>query len=397
MALNTSYIARVLAATKPGGASTKTDAASTPAASHDPLARAFVHLSRYVDGTNEPYLVASYALAAMDTGRKTEAAKAINRLRALARPVEGGMNCWAVETSTPFYGWGLAGQIETTALAVQALARSSRELAGKDQTMQGAANDDQLISRGMLFLIRNKDRYGVWYSTQATVNVLNTLIGTSDAGIKEDAGAAAEIIVNGRPAASVVMPQGDQLGGPLYVDISKFISSGSNRVEIRRAGGPAAPATAQLVSTYWIPWPVSRTVNVTNLNHAASSALRFSVAFDKTEVKITDEVTCQVNAGRVGSSGYGMLLAEIGLPPGADVDRASLERAMQDSEWSFSRYDILPDRLIVYLWPREKGIRFAFKFRPRYGLAAQTAASLLYDYYNPEARTVIAPTKFTVR
>jgi uncharacterized protein YfaS (alpha-2-macroglobulin family) len=92
-----------------------------------------------------------------------------------------------------------------------------------------------------------------------------------------------------------------------------------------------------------------------------------------------------------------MLLAEIGLPPGADVDRASLEKAMKESGWTFSRYDILPDRLVVYLWPRAGGTSFEFKFRTRFGLVAQTAASQVYDYYNPEARAVVAPTKFIVK
>jgi hypothetical protein len=61
-----------------------------------------------------------------------------------------------------------------------------------------------------------------------------------------------------------------------------------------------------------------------------------------------------------------------------------------------SSYDVLPDRLVVYLWPHAGGTQFTFNFRPRYGLSAQTAPSLLYDYYNPEARTVLAPTKFNV-
>jgi hypothetical protein len=39
-------------------------------------------------------------------------------------------------------------------------------------------------------------------------------------------------------------------------------------------------------------------------------------------------VTCGVEAERVGHSGYGMMLAEAGLPPGTEVDRASLERTM---------------------------------------------------------------------
>jgi hypothetical protein len=92
-----------------------------------------------------------------------------------------------------------------------------------------------------------------------------------------------------------------------------------------------------------------------------------------------------------------MLLAEIGLPPGADVDRSTLDKAMTETGYAFSHYDALPDRIIVYLWPRAGGVKFNFKFKPRYGIKAQTAVSLLYDYYNPEARVVLAPTRFVVR
>jgi hypothetical protein len=108
-------------------------------------------------------------------------------------------------------------------------------------------------------------------------------------------------------------------------------------------------------------------------------------------------VQCNVDAERIGFRGYGMLLAEIGLPPGADVDRSSLERAMEASGWDINQYDVLPDRLIVYLWPHAGGTKFSFTFKPRFGLKALTAASVLYDYYNPEAHAVVEPAQFTVQ
>jgi hypothetical protein len=92
-----------------------------------------------------------------------------------------------------------------------------------------------------------------------------------------------------------------------------------------------------------------------------------------------------------------MMLAEIGLPPGADVDRASIEHAMREAGWGINQYDVLPDRLVVYLWPRAGGTKFDFKFKPRFGLKAKSAPSVLYDYYNPEARTTVTPTAFVVR
>jgi hypothetical protein len=70
---------------------------------------------------------------------------------------------------------------------------------------------------------------------------------------------------------------------------------------------------------------------------------------------------------------------------------------MKSSDWGLSQYDVLPDRVVVYLWPRAGGVDFNFKFRPRFALTAKTAPSVIYDYYNPEARAVVAPTTFTVR
>jgi uncharacterized protein YfaS (alpha-2-macroglobulin family) len=248
-------------------------------------------------------------------------------------------------------------------------------------------------------LLRKQDRYGVWYSTQATVNVLDALI---TAMMEEEASDAtggtdeAEIFVNGQRATSVRLPPEAQPSAPLYVDLSQYLAAGNNSVTIRRAG-VTRPAAVQAVQTYYVPW-TSPSASGRNAS-AAGRALQLAVSYDRTEVAVGDSVTCRVQAGRTGGADYyGMMLAEIGLPPGADVDRASLEKAMSESGWSLSRYDVLPDRLVIYLWPRTGGATgFEFKFRTRFGLRAQTAPSVVYDYYNPEARTVLAPTTFTVR
>ena len=125
--------------------------------------------------------------------------------------------------------------------------------------------------------------------------------------------------------------------------------------------------------------------------------MRLNVKFDKTEGRINDEITCNVEAERAGFGGGGMLLAEIGLPPGAEVDRNSLQAALKNSDGAINSYDVLPDRVVVYLWPRTGGIEFNFKFRPRLGMNARTAPSTVYDYYNPDARAVVAPATFKVR
>jgi alpha-2-macroglobulin-like protein len=385
-ALNTAFIARVLAMEKSKEA--KADKALAAA-----LSRALDYLAKRIEAIDEPYLIASYALAAMDAGEKKGAEKAVVKLRTLARD-EAGTSYWNLESNTPFYGWGLAGRIETTALAVNALKRAGAAEIGKAGERDKA---ESLTNRGLLFLLRNKDRYGVWLSTQATINALDTLISLNEGEVAmSGATGVAEIVVNGKRVSSAAMPPGGQLSNPITVELSSFLSRGNNRVEIRRPGN-AARASAQVVETHYEPWGQGASERRENIKLRNSSALRLAVNYDKLEAKIGEEVVCKVTAERVGHYGYGMMLAEIGLPPGADVDRESLERAAQESGRSLNHYDVLPDRVIAYLWPQAGGLKFSFKFKPRYGVKAQTSPSALYDYYNPEARVALAPSRFVVK
>ncbi len=395
-ALLTAYVARVLAMTeakKDAAPSTQRGAtAAKPTDSLQALKRALDYLATRIDEIDEPYLIASYALAALEVNDRARAQRAIAKLRALAHD-ENGADYWSLETNTPFYGWGLAGRVETTALVVQALAKEAAQADSLNA-------DDQLITRGLLFLLREKDRYGVWYSTQATINVLDALLVllARDVAAARTANTlpAAEIIVNGRSVKSVELPAPNRLAGPMTIDLSQFVQAGTNRVEIRRARG-SSPASVQAVATYYLPWRESVATQNANWRANGSTGLRLVTKFNKTESSISDQITCHVEAERIGFSGYGMMLAEIGLPPGADVDRASLDQAMKGADWSISQYDILPDRVVVYVWPHAGGTKFDFKFRPRFGLNAQTAASIVYDYYNPEARAIVAPTRFVVK
>jgi uncharacterized protein YfaS (alpha-2-macroglobulin family) len=385
-ALNTAFIARVLAMEKRKEAKADKDFASA-------LSRSLDYLVKRIEEIDEPYLIASYALAAMDAGEKRGAEKAVAKLRTLARE-EAGTSYWNLESNTPFHGWGLAGRIETTALSINALKRAVAAEAGRAGERDKA---DSLVNRGLLFLLRYKDRYGVWLSTQATINVLDTLIGLNEGeAAMSGATGGAEIVVNGKRVSSVAMTPGGQLSNPITVDLSSFLSRGNNRVEIRRSGD-STRASAQVVETHYEPWEQGAAGRRENIKLRNSSALRLAVNYDKLEAKIGEEIVCAVTAERVGRQGYGMMLAEIGLPPGADVDRESLERAARESDWGLSHYDVLPDRVIAYLWPQAGGLKFSFKFKPRYGVKAQTAPSALYDYYNPEARVALAPSRFIVK
>lgn len=322
---------------------------------------------------NDSFVLANLALASQELGDTETAQKAVEKLRNLSQPFKESV-FWTTP-NTPFYGWGTTAQIETTALVVQAFLK-----------LNDAKNNDQ-ISRGLSFLLKSKDRYGVWYSTQTTVNVLDALILLQKTRItsEKNADEKAEIFINGKKAQEFSV-SGSGLNKPLIFDASAFLTADNNRIEIKTSGDLNL-TMAQIVSKHYIDWKdVKEDPRYFDLK----------VNFDKLQSKVGEEITCSVQIVKESSNINGMVLAEIGLPPGADVDRASLEKALQ-TERKISRYDILPDRVVVYLWASPNAVQFNFKFKPRFGLNAQTAPSLVYDYYNEEASAMIAPQRFEVK
>jgi len=394
--LLTAFVVRVLALTdspdSPVKVSQAVNTPQAPARNISPeIQRALSFLAPKVETIDEPHLIASYALAAIEAGDPAGARRAVARLQKLAQ-TDGDTTYWSLNTSTPFNGWGIAGRVETTALVIQALTHFAKTQPRDSANADGSA----LAQRGLLFLLRQKDRYGVWYSTQATINVLDTLmlLLAKDSSSADADGQAPtiDIIVNGQPAASLKASAGAENMAMLRADVSPFLRTGTNRVELRRPRGSAI-ASVQLVTNYYVPWSTQRSASKT----PEPGSISLSATFDKQLAEINEEIVCSVKADRVGATVNGMMLAEIGLPPGADVDRASLDSAMKNSGWAMSRYDVLPDRVVFYFWARSGGVNFTFKFRPRFALKAKAAPSRIYDYYNPEAGVVVEPAAFIVR
>ena len=185
------------------------------------------------------------------------------------------------------------------------------------------------------------------------------------------------------------MPNNPRATDPILVDMSTFLAPGDNQLELLPSAGTQSLLMMRFASTHWLPWAQTQV--------RSSPELRLGVQFDRLESNAGEPVRCSVKAERVGFRGYGMMLAEIGLPPGAEVDRASLESLLDEGSAGVDRYDVLPDRVIFYLWPTAGGASFEFYLHARMAMSAKTAPSVLYDYYNPEALSEVAPVKWVVK
>ena len=105
------------------------------------------------------------------------------------------------------------------------------------------------------------------------------------------------------------------------------LAGGDHRVSFNLPAN-AQSATAQLVSDLYRPWPSAAPASSVINNEQ----LRMTVTFGTTNPLPGKPVDVTAHIERIGFEGYGMMIAEIGLPPGADVDRASLESAVSASE-----------------------------------------------------------------
>jgi hypothetical protein len=341
------------------------------------------YLETQIDTWEDPYLVGNYAIAASASNKSEYVSRTRSLLSSLAHR-EGDATYWNLEANTsPFYGWGNTGRLETTALAVEALAKLEEK--------QPDADTAQQVSRGLQYLLGHRDRYSVWYSTQATENVIEAMIAAMPAGDETAGSSKADIVVNGHSVSTLQLREATAIVGPATLELEQYLHPGHNTVQVVR-GANSSAMNALVVSSHYIPWKDSRSTAGENFISGDTRALRLKVRYDLTDPRPEEAVKCHVETERIGFRGYGMMLAEIGLPPGSEVDRESLEAARGTG--SVQSYEVQPDRIVFYVWPEASGSRFEFQFRLRYGMDAMTAPSHLYDYYNPEANATVVPVRF---
>jgi hypothetical protein len=262
-------------------------------------------------------------------------------------------------------------------MAVTALARW-RKLGHVDAEL------DKLIDRGSLFLLRNTGERGAWATSQSTARALMALLDvwSGDDGVKP---AQLDIRVNGSSAGKVTMPAGRTVQAPVIVDVSHLLRAGDNQISL--AGLEARMQQVQVTAAWYEAWGPKR----------PDKDLEMQIRYSTLDAPINDPIACEVVISRPAFRGYGMMIANVGLPPGAEVDRGMLEEIIGNWQNGVDSYEVAPDQVTFYVWPRATDVKFRFLFRPRFSMKARAAQSVLYDFYNPDSNVVLAPETFVIR
>ena len=319
--------------------------------------------------------VYTLALTALALGTADPADPALGpltqKLHAAAKE-DGNKTYWAPDAATMVGGYGESGNVETTALVALAL-------------MQAAAFPSD-VQGALEFLIASKDPQGNWgYSTQATVLTLKALIASLSSGSPNTA-ATVKVKLGGELVAERTF---DALNADVLwqVELADRLGEGDADVTLEYSG--VGNLMWQLTGAYYLPW--------TDVEPEVTGPLAIDVQYDKTTLATNDTVTVSVSVTNSDPEQTGMMMAEMGLPPGFDLDPALLDAVV--GQGVVAKYELRPLRLVVYLEPVKPGAPAVFQYglRARYPLEATAPKSEAYLYYNKAITAEAGPVALEVK
>jgi uncharacterized protein YfaS (alpha-2-macroglobulin family) len=241
------------------------------------------------------------------------------------------------------------------------------------------------VAGALDWLISKKDRNGNWgYSTQATVLTLKALIASLSSG-SADTAASVQVLLDGE---EVGRREFTNLNGDVLwqVDLADRLSEGEHDVSLVYEG--VGNLMWQVATTHYLPWDVAPV--------EPPGPLAIEVAYDKTELASDDVINVTVTVTNSDPNESGMMMAELGLPPGFDLDTTLLDAVLGHGQ--VAQYERTSLRLVVYLEPirPENPVVFQYQLRATEPLEATAPESEAYLYYNRSVRAETAPVRLVV-
>jgi uncharacterized protein YfaS (alpha-2-macroglobulin family) len=341
----------------------------------------------------DPYALALVANALVAADLKAPGARltspandALDRLAGLAKN-DNGKVFWSSSVASFMGSTGLTGSIETTALAALAFERGGAHL--------------DLANGALAYLLKNKDSFGSWHSTQSTVLALKALI-QSVRGSGEQADAKVTVTLNGGQAKTIqVTSQNFDVVQLLSFDDVK--PGADNKVDIKVEG--KGSLMYQVASSYYLPWDVLG--KYPDLA-PAQDAVSIDLKYDRTQIAVNDTVNVTVSL-RLNQKGAraDSALVDLGLPPGFTVQSEDLDALVAKYQKmgkdyagaTIQRYELTPRQILVYLANLSEGqpLTFSYRLRARFPLSVRSPSSTAYDYYNPSIAGEQTPQALVVK
>jgi uncharacterized protein YfaS (alpha-2-macroglobulin family) len=353
---NTAYITWALASTEYEGPE---------------VAKGIKYIRNHLDDMKDVYARALVvnALATVDAKDDTT----LDTLRTLhdMRIEKDDVVYWQAQSETPTHGSGKAADIEVTALAVQAFIRCGRELG--------------TVSKAITYLVKNKDAYGTWQSTQATIQALRAML-MAERGATAVADAGINVKLNGENIAGLSVNE-DNSDVLQLVDLKDYTSEGENNVTLEFEGEGAL--LYQVVGRYYIPY-------ARKVTPVEKEPMTIKVEYDRTQLAAEDIINVKATVTNNRRGKAKMIIVDLGLPPGFTLMPDNLNRLVENQV--IEKYSTTGRQIIVYL--REvaggKPVEIKYQLLAKYPLKAKTPKSTVYEYYNPDVKAEAQPLQLEV-
>jgi len=321
-----------------------------------------------MSGQIDAYTLAVLANFAADYAKDREFTNQAMRLLLDARTEKDEQVWWSAQ-ETSVYATGASAIVETTGLAVQALLKWGE--------------DPATARKALAYITSKKDASGAWGSTQATILALRALLLASEKGAG-DARGSVEISLNGKPVERLALtPDNNDL---LHQFVLKDVnSSGANQVDVRFDG--KGGLAYQVVGRYFLPWT----------QKPAGEALSIDVAYDRTHLAQDDIATATAAIRNNLTKSANMVMVDLGIPPGFDLLSEDLqdyvEKGARQKNGRLEKFSLTATQAILYFDSIAPGgeIKLKFRLRAKYPIRAQTFASKVYEYYDPDVSSVARP------
>lgn len=329
------------------------------------------HSPRSIESAYTLALVCNALLAIQPSG--SAAAPYLNRLEEMKQAADGGKQVWWAQTGNRrslFYGAGRSGDIETTATVCLAFLQAARY----PQSARGA----------LTWLAQQKDRFGTWHSTQATVLALKALVQGSGARLADSQAREIQIMVDGNrvktlrinPEDSDVMQQ---------VDLTEHMKNGQNTIRITQNSD--SPVGVQAKLRYHVPQFD---------NQSDSPPLSITIAYDRTQLSVDESVTATATLTNNRSVPAPMVVADLPIPPGFSIDPQDFRKLQRSGK--IAKFQQTARSIVVYLrqLPTAVPLRLQYRLKAVFPVKLSVPAGTVYEYYNEDIRADSSPASLTV-
>ena len=342
--------------------------------------RAVVYLQSMAPQVEDAYTLALMTNALVSAAPDDAITRQVLEQLAGMAVIEGETAYWPSGVSSFMGARGSTANIEATALAVYALLR-------------GHAHPS-LAQAGLTYLVRHKDSFGTWETTQATILSLKAMLLAATMGAEQAAPTEATVYVemDGQTAEPIAIHAGnaDVVHSVFFDDVPL----GDSKVYINMVG--QGNLMYQLTTAYYLPW------ELVPPEEKGGEALTIDVRYDRTDIQVNDTIVADVRIGLNQEGTARMVLVDLGLPPGFSLVREDLDelvRRSADMETRISRYEVTGRQVILYIENLRSGtaIHFTYRLRAKYPLRAKTAPFRAYDYYSPSVQAEQEPVEIVVR